>query len=254
MDNAVMEMTSSEIRLKNTQFVINEFYNGTRRALAVALGKEPNTVSRWFKRKAIGDASVRLIEDKHEYPRGWMDTPHPELWGGDIDLSVSDASTPKSNAEIIGGVDGWDDSTPLGSDDVELPYHSDVFFAAGNGHQAEEFPTDKKLRFSKITLKKAGVDINNALCVKTNGTSMEPMLPDGSVVGVDTSRTNIIDGKVYAIRHNDELRIKQLYKAPGGGIRLRSYNQSEFPDEHYSAEDAASISVIGYVFWYSALI
>jgi phage repressor protein C with HTH and peptisase S24 domain len=178
--------------------------------------------------------------------------------GVSVDAIVStgyqEASTPKSNAEIIGGVDGWDDSTPLGSDDVELPYHSDVFFAAGNGHQAEEFPTDKKLRFSKITLKKAGVDINNALCVKTNGTSMEPMLPDGSVVGVDTSRTNIVDGKVYAIRHNDELRIKQLYKAPGGGIRLRSYNQNEFPDEHYSAEDAANISVIGYVFWYSALI
>ncbi|MEN1395189.1 XRE family transcriptional regulator, partial [Pseudomonas aeruginosa] len=42
---------------------------------------------------------------------------------------------------------------------------------------------------------------------------------------------------------------------PGGGIRLRSFNQAEYPDEEYSQEEMAEkgISVLGRVFWSSVL-
>ncbi len=80
---------------------------------------------------------------------------------------------------------------------------------------------------------------------------MEPVLPDGSTVGVNIGQTQVIDGKMYAIKHDGQLRVKVLYRIPGGGVRLRSFNQSEHPDESYTAEEMAekSIEIIGRVFW-----
>jgi phage terminase large subunit len=55
----------------------------------------------------------------------------------------------------------------------------------------------------------------------------------------------------YAINHDGVLQIKILYQMPGGGLRLRSYNALEYPDEHW--RDASHIRVLGKVFWSSVL-
>ncbi len=73
---------------------------------------------------------------------------------------------------------------------------------------------------------------------------------DGSTIGVDTATTHITDGEIYALEHDGMLRVKFVYRLPGGGIRLRSFNREEYPDEEYSPEDMRSrqISMIGWVF------
>lgn len=161
---------------------------------------------------------------------------------------------PDSNAESIGGFAPWDNTTELDDDEIELPYFMDVKLAAGNGSHEVLENNGPKLRFAKSTLRKAGVDANCAACVRVAGNSMEPVLPDGSVVGVDTADSMVTDGKMYAINHDGLLRIKLLYLKPGGGLRVRSYNFDEFPDETYSEEESKSIRVIGKVFWYSVLL
>jgi phage repressor protein C with HTH and peptisase S24 domain len=85
---------------------------------------------------------------------------------------------------------------------------------------------------------------------------MEPVLPHGSTVGVDQGCTTVTDGKMYALNHGGQLRVKTLYRLPGGGIRMRSYNREEHPDEEYSATELIKneIIVIGKVFWYSVLL
>jgi phage repressor protein C with HTH and peptisase S24 domain len=50
------------------------------------------------------------------------------------------------------------------------------------------------------------------------------------------------------------LRIKTLYKLPGGGLRLRSFNIDEWPDERFESECLKQITIIGKVFWYSVLL
>ncbi len=163
-------------------------------------------------------------------------------------------SKPESNAEFIGGFETWGRESPLGDDEVEVPFYMEVELAAGAGITDIREYTGPKLRFAKSTLKRQGVSASDAVCVKVNGNSMEPVLPNGSTVGVDTSHTEIVDGKMYAINHDGMLRVKMLYKLPGGGIRLRSYNQDEWPDEHLSFEQIKQIKIIGKVFWYSVLI
>ncbi|MGI2185714.1 S24 family peptidase [Shewanella oncorhynchi] len=161
---------------------------------------------------------------------------------------------PESNAEWAGGFETWDSNTPLGDDEVEIPFYMEVELAAGAGiAEAGEY-YGPKLRFAKSTLRGQGVSAPDAVCVKVAGNSMEPVLPHGSTVGVDTSKVDIIDGKMYAINHDGMLRVKMLYKLPGGGLRLRSYNTEEWPDEHLDTEKQKHIKIIGKVFWYSVLL
>jgi phage repressor protein C with HTH and peptisase S24 domain len=161
---------------------------------------------------------------------------------------------PTSNAEWAGPMETWDSSTPLNDDEVEIPFYMEVELAAGHGIAEALHYNGPKLRFAKSTLRKSSVDPTNAACVRVNGNSMEPVLPNGSTVGVDKSQTSVIDGKMYAINHDGMLRIKTLYKLPGGGLRLRSFNTEEWPDERYESDSINLIKIIGKVFWYSVLL
>ena len=160
----------------------------------------------------------------------------------------------ESNAVWVGGLDLWDSNTELGEDEVELPFFTEVELSAGSGTFQVVENHGPKLRFAKSTLKRLSVDKDSAACVTVSGNSMEPVLPDGSTVGVDSSVTTIKDGCMYAIDHNGMLRVKMLYRVPGGGIRLKSFNSDEHPDESYSTEEARDIRIIGRVFWYSVLL
>ncbi len=177
-----------------------------------------------------------------------------ELQYGEEGAKAKAANRIESNAEWAGGFEIWDSDTPLGEDEVEIPFYMEVELAAGDGILDSREFKGPKLRFTKSTLKRQGVNSDYAACVKVNGNSMEPILPHGSTVGVDTSATNVIDGKMYAVNHDGMLRIKVLYKLPGGGLRLRSYNTDEYPDERLNADQVKQIKVIGKVFWYSVLL
>ncbi|MCG9697450.1 helix-turn-helix transcriptional regulator [Shewanella sp. Isolate11] len=159
-----------------------------------------------------------------------------------------------SDASLVDGFDTWDNSTPLGVDEIEVPFYMEVELAAGNGIAEGPQYCGPKLRFSKSTLRKHSVEAEHVVCVKVTGTSMEPVLPNDSTVGIDTSNKTIIDGKMYAINHDGMLRVKRLYQLPGNGLRLRSYNIDEYPDEIYDGEIRKHITIIGRVFWYSVLV
>jgi phage repressor protein C with HTH and peptisase S24 domain len=159
----------------------------------------------------------------------------------------------ESNAEWHPGFDLWDGTTELRDDEVALPFFREVELAAGHGSTFVQENGGCKLRFAKSTLKKSNVDPMHAACVTVSGDSMLPVLHDGTTVGVDTSKINIVDGKMYAIDHDGMLRVKILYRIPGGGIRIKSYNNDEYPDEFIQSEQMSNIKIIGWVFWWSVL-
>lgn len=214
----------------------------TQPAIAKKIGLTKATVSLW----ESGSTSPKG-ENLHALAKALSCPPEYLLYG-------NKETKPESNAEWAGGFEVWDSNTPLEEDEVEIPFYMEVELAAGDGIlDCREFK-GPKLRFTKSTLKRQGVNSDYAACVKVNGNSMEPILPHGSTVGVDTSDTDVIDGKMYAVNHDGMLRIKVLYKLPGGGLRLRSYNTDEYPDERLNAEQVKQIKVIGKVFWYSVLL
>ncbi len=158
---------------------------------------------------------------------------------------------PEPNAQDLEPVSVWDDSTPLDDDEVSVPFLKEVELSAGSGRTAVQQSSTKRLRFGKYTLKNQGVDPEAARCVCVSGNSMEPVLRNGSTVAIDTSNTRVVDGDMYAISHGGQLRVKQLYRLPGGGLRVRSFNRDEHPDEEYSNAQIRDqeIEILGRVFW-----
>ena len=227
------------LRLTTTQ-IHNDFYN------------------RWlhhFCMSTIGKRIARKREEaglnQSELARRLGVSPQAYLFSGE----EPKARGPISNAQLLGPMDVWDDETPLENDEVYVPFLKEVELSAGSGRTAIQQSSSRKLRFGKLTLRQQQVDPSNAVCVTVSGNSMEPVLPDGSTVGIDQGSTAVVDGKMYALDHGGELRVKVLYRLPGGGIRVRSYNSDEHPDEEYTHHEMLTqeIRVLGRVFWSSAL-
>ncbi len=147
--------------------------------------------------------------------------------------------------QVIGSFDVWS-GNDSSSDDVDVPFLKDTELAAGNGLVPNQDYNGFKLKFAKSTLRRLGVEPSNAVCVSVKGDSMEPVLKDGSTVGVDTGKKTIVDGKMYAVSIRGLLKIKVLSQLSSTTVRVKSYNSSEYPDEDVSIED---IEVEGWVFW-----
>lgn len=215
--------------------------------LASAVKATKGAVSQW-----VNDLSTPSSNNLMKIARylgvsaGW-------LMGDDASTTYKDQ--PQANATVINdSMAPWDSSTPVDDDEVEVPFHNDVELAAGSGSLLTKENKGPRLRFSRSTLRRRGVSHHNVVCVTIHGSSMEPVLPDGCTVGIDTGDKNVSDGRIYALRQGDMVRIKALYRLPNGGLRLRSYNHDEYPDEEYRRPESGSIVIIGRVFWYSVLI
>lgn len=193
------------------------------------------------KTPSFGEKAARRLEMENNMPTFYLDTPQSKA-----------TKNISSNIKELGSFDLWDRNTPLNSDEVAVPFYQDIRLAAGNGFADDIADYNNfKLRFSKSTLRKQGVQYENAVCVIADGNSMEPVIPDGTTVGIDLDNKTIRDGKIYAINHGGLLRIKLLYNMPNNQIKIRSYNTDEYDDE---IADLNEVSVIGKVFWYSVLL
>lgn len=212
--------------------------------LARRLGVTPQAVQKW-------EAEVAVPRGRRldEIAMALSTTVAYLVAGGD------DQAAPQANAKILGPLETWDEKTPLDDDEVYVPFLKEVELSAGSGRTVVEQSPQQMLRFGKLTLRKQGVQPEDAVCVTVSGNSMEPVLPDKSTVGVDQGSTSVVDGKMYAIDHDGQLRVKTLYRLPGGGIRMRSFNRDEHPDEEYTAQEMIDqgIQIKGKVFWSSVL-
>lgn len=221
----------------------------TPKMLADQMNVTPQVLNNWFKRGLPARAAF-LAARELQVSVEWLENGTTPVSGGPPDPYV-----PVSNARLIGPIDVWDDDTPLDDDEVYVPFLKEVELSAGSGRTVVEQSHKQKLRFGKLTLRRQGVQPGDAVCVTVSGNSMEPVLPDKSTVGVDQGSTAVVDGKMYAIDHDGQLRVKTLYRLPGGGIRMRSFNRDEHPDEEYTAQEMIDQNIIikGKVFWSSVL-
>lgn len=170
------------------------------------------------------------------------------LTTGDGDMNKNNKD---SNAKIIGTISDWDSKTPLDEDEVEVPFYKDVRLSAGNGFSDDiDDYNDYKLRLSKSTMRKYGIDRNCTVCLTVYGDSMEPVFRDGATVAIDQADKHIRDGKIYAINHDGLLRIKMLEKLPASQVKIRSYN-SDYKDEIVPQNE---ITILGRVWWQSSII
>lgn len=249
-------MNIKDVRLDNMLLLIEE--SGSQVAFCERVGMQPTEASQIKSAKNkrnIGNELARRIEKAFNKDEYWLDLSRQK-----VDLSSTSvvreqmkhyAATSNNNGlppSHFGAVESWDNSTPLGVDEVEIPYYMDIELAAGDGLDTGMETTGLKLRFGKSFLRRKMVSEESAACVRVTGSSMQPRLYDGDVVAVNLADTKVRDGNTYAINHDGLLRIKMLSLLPGGKMKISSYNADEHPDEIISAEERMSIKVIGRIF------
>lgn len=173
----------------------------------------------------------------------------------DENWESSPTATERSNAKLIDApISVWEDGPPL-ENEVEVPLLKEIEQPEGSGRTEITEHGTVRLGFSQSTLQGMGIELGNVVCITVSGNSMEPVIPDGGLAGVDKGKTSIKDGDMFAIKQNGQLRVKILYRLPRGGLRMRSFNRDEHPDEEYPEDQIQTegITILGRIFWYSVL-
>lgn len=139
-----------------------------------------------------------------------------------------------------------DDTPP---DDVVFVPESRIEFSGGNGKVAmyELVEDEEPATYRLSWFQKYKINPDRVRRFRVSGHSMEPMLYPRDTILVNTEETNIIDGKMYAIRYGDELRVKYLSRRLDGTLTLRSVNPDYKDEELSPAMVAEHITVIGRV-------
>lgn len=153
-------------------------------------------------------------------------------------------------SDDIAEVLGWDDSTPLDDDEFEISHYDKVLVTAGNKEGEIQEMTDKKIRMSKRSARKAGASITQSFSYINDGDSMSDRISDGARCTADASKKEIKDGKIYCFRHGVMRRTKYLYWRPDGGLLIRSHNP-EYEDEIVPPEQMDDIEILGWVWEWS---
>ncbi len=210
--------------------------------LAAQLKISAQRLNNWFK-LGVAKGSLLPVSKKLNISAEWLE------------LGIGNPEKKQEEATLAGYIDPWDSSTPVEDDEVEIPFFMEVELSAGHGSTQVMENSGPKLRFAKSTLRRAGVEPSQAACVKVSGNSMSPWLSDGVVVGINLGDTLIKEGATYAVDQEGMLKVKYLHRLPGGGIRFRSLNRDEYPDEDFDPDYTREhIRILGKVFWFSGLV
>ncbi len=245
----VMKMTLAQ-RLK----VAMAAKNMTQSALAEKVGVSQAAIQKIASGNAKTSTKIVEIARALDVRPEWLSSQSGPMQDGEDGISSfhhpDSTIPPESEWEKV---DSWDSNTPLLREEVEVPFLRDISLAAGDGSYNEEDYNGFKLRFSKATLRRVGAstDGKGVLCFPARGNSMEPNIPDGTTVAVNTDDKQIVDGKIYAISQDGWNRIKLLYRVGPDRISIRSYNAAEHEPEE---KDIKEVDIIGRVFWYSVLL
>lgn len=81
---------------------------------------------------------------------------------------------------------------------------------------------------------------------RVHGESMSPLLCDRDRIVVDTSKVEIVSGRIYAFAYGDQLRVKRLFLKLDNSLIVHSENPA-VPEETISGDDLDQVFIIGRV-------
>jgi len=105
--------------------------------------------------------------------------------------------------------------------------------------------------FRKSWLNAVTTGAKNLVLMRVTGDSMAPTILAKDTVLIDTGRTHIKDGEIYALRVDHAVMIKRLSYRLGGKIMVISDNRREF--DPFEA-DISEIHVLGQVIFFSRVL
>jgi len=232
-----------ELRRERLKALLNgPRFNGDRAAFCTAADITNGRLTQLLDPdQPFGDTADQNLRDKLGLPDGFF--------------TRTGAVIEQSTALIPGTAFGqpvavFDEGDVLSDDYIQIK-EFEIQFSAGNGRTPifEELTDSVAATYRREWFQRMKINPARAIRVKVSGNSMEPFLFDGDTVLVNLAETTIINGKVFALRYGEELRIKRVYRKLDGGLILHSDNEHFLPrDEEVppSVVDS-SISIVGRV-------
>ena len=142
-------------------------------------------------------AALRISLD---YLAGWVDDPRPaRVLLGELNAKMADLSAKPSRTKVEANVQ-------IGISQMERAAR------AGTSVQNEQGGT--KVNFPARWLFERGLRPSSCRFIRMRGESMEPTLPEGSLILVDLATEHPKSNKVFVIRTGDELIVKRLVRDP----------------------------------------
>jgi len=128
---------------------------------------------------------------------------------------------------------------------IQVKLFGDVNASAGGG----AFNEDENYTYLSIDTAYAKLlnisNKDNIDAITVTGESMEPTLKDGSIILIDRSKTNVINGSIFVINAGGTVYIKRLMMNPNGNIDMLSDNPI-MPKQEASIEESIIVGrVIG---------
>ncbi|MEZ1317404.1 S24 family peptidase [Pseudomonas fluorescens] len=205
------------------------------------------TVHNWYTR-GVPDYRIEEVARKLSVNSEWLKTGEGPKDARHLRL-VSDTGD-TFDAQALRGV-----YTVIEPKDVELSLLIEVPVSPGSSETHVIEDKTQPVSLPRSYLDSLEINHADAVCARMIGNSMAEKIGDGSTVAIDRGLTQVIDGEIYAFIQQGMLRIKYLHRIPGNGLRLRSHNSAEYPDEILRAAqiEEQNISILGWVFWYSTL-
>ncbi|WP_151867664.1 S24 family peptidase [Acinetobacter soli] len=208
-------------------------------AASVKLGLSPQAATNWKKGK-IGKETLRQLAALTGVNAGWLLNGSGAMIESNDSFEITEISRP---------VMAWEAPDDLDPNAFMIIPHVDIKFSAGNGRLVEFEPKPKMTGCAHPMewFHKKKISPKNLVEIDIIGDSMEPKIPNGSVVTIDTS-INTLDQvqnrKVYAIRYGDELKIKRLSRRYDGALIIDSDNPG-YEREVVEIHDLEHIGIIG---------
>lgn len=212
----------------------------TQKALADAVGCSQPMI-----RKIEAGSETALII---ELARALKTT--PEYLRGETDAKEAYAGSllPPDKGNII----TWEHPEDLPDDPNRVWIDRyEYYFSAGTGMIQWEVREKHALPFDAGFFQKLGSKPQDCKLCIVRGDSMEPFLFNRDLVMIDSSKTAVKDGRVYAVVFEDEALVKKVFKQAGGGLVLHSYNHQHYPDKQIPADKLEYLKIAGEVIYRS---
>jgi phage repressor protein C with HTH and peptisase S24 domain len=174
---------------------------------------------------SFGEKAARRLEHDYNIPEDWLDT-EPTTRSALDELALQ--MKPKHTSAPL---------MPLSDKFVTVPLLENSL-GAGSVELLAFDQVDGELAFQRDWITKMGWRLQDLRVVNVKGDSQAPLINDGDVVMVNVAMRRLVDGKFYAIRMNDEAKIKKLFRQMDGRIRVESLNA---PVDFITPESPAEI-------------
>lgn len=151
---------------------------------------------------------------------------------------------------------GWEDSVEvLGYADISYQYPFIESIAAGSPLTIEAIVNAPTITLPNYLLGKYANN-KNIMIMKVNGSSMDRLFPDGSLIAVlrNYDVENLNNGDIVVFQHDYEYSVKHFYNYSDKIVFRPNSSNEVFTDIVFKKDDSLNVEIIGKVVMYNVVL